>query len=60
MQISVSIKVLTLKILTEIIPTIVNLKNLRIFCPNESFKLKLTLIQVYVINLLIHSFSMLR
>ena len=50
MQISVFIKVLILKIWTEIRPTIVNFKNYAFVCPNESFKLKLTLIQVYAIK----------
>ena len=50
MQISVFIKVLNLKIWTEIWPTIVNFKNYVFVCPNESFKLKLTLLQVYAIK----------
>ena len=50
MQISVFTKVLILKIWTEITPNIVNLKNYTFVFPNESFKLKHTLIQVYAIK----------
>ena len=61
MQISIFIKVLIFNILTEIRPAIVNFKNYEFVCPNKLFKLKLTLKQVYAINLSIHhSFTMLR
>ena len=50
MKINVFIKVLIFKILTEIRPAIVNFENYAFVCPNELFKLKLTLIQVYAIK----------
>ena len=47
---SLYIKVLIFKIRIEIRPVIVNFTNYEFVCPNELFKLKLTLIQVYAIK----------
>ena len=44
------IKVLIFKIWMEIRPAIVNFKNYAFVCPNDLFKLKLTLIHVYSIK----------